>query len=102
MKTDYAQYASRITKFIGQKIGKFTILEIKLLDNDTTLICCKSSRTSEGSEHLEAEHWLTENTFHYNNLSYDHDGNFLDSAPVHLCPQHMRTFERIFNSLSNF
>ena len=102
MKSDYAQFSDKTTQFIGQQIGSFTIIEVKLLDANTTLICCNTTKTDQGTEHMEAEHWLDENTFHYNSLSFDHDGNFIDSEPARIKPQHMRSFEKIFTSLCNY
>ena len=87
--------------YIGQSVGDYTIQDIQSLDNDTALICCKSFLTDFGTAHLEAEHWLTENTFHYNMLYYDEQGDFLFSEPEDLKPEQMRTFERIFTSLSS-
>ena len=92
---------SSIQQLIGQQVGNYTIVQVILLDYNTALICCNDTKTETGTSHMEAEHWRDENTFHYNNLFYDAEGNFIESEPVNMKPQNMRTFERLFASLSN-
>jgi len=87
--------------YVGRSIGEYTIQDVQYLDRDTTLICCKPFMTDFGTAHMEAEHWLTENTFHYNMLYYDEHGNFIFAEPEDLVPEHMRSFERIFSTLAN-
>lgn len=86
--------------FIGKKVGEFEISQILMLDANTALICCKDIQDKDGTTgHLEVEHWLDENTFHYNML-YEVCGEFTDSAPWSMKPSHMREFERVFTSLN--
>lgn len=100
MKTHQPQQPASPDSYVGQSIGEHTIENVIFLDRDTTLICCKSFMTDFGTAHMEAEHWLTENTFHYNTLYYDEHGNFIFSEPEEMRPEQMRTFERIFTSLA--
>lgn len=86
--------------YVGQSVGEYTIEEVLFPDRETTLICCQSIPTDFGTAHLEAEHWLDENTYHYNTLYYDESGNYIFSEPEEMLPEQMRTFERIFNSLT--
>lgn len=79
-------------------VGDYTIEEFLYLDRDTALISCQPFMTDFGTAHLEAEHWLDENTFHYNTLYYDENGDFIFSESEDLKPEHMRTFERIFSN----
>lgn len=84
---------------IGRKVGEFEICQILRLDGNTALICCTDRREEDGTtSHLEVEHWLDENTFHYN-LLFDAGGEFTDSIPHSLKPSHRREFEQIFTSL---
>lgn len=100
MKSDYGRFTAKIAKLIGIKVGQFTIMDVKLLDANTTLICCSEIKNEYGSEHMEAEHWLDENTFHFNNLCFDKQGNFIDSEPASLKLQLRRSFENIFMSIA--
>lgn len=88
-----------INRFIGKEIGGFTIIAILSLDINTRVICCNDIDTEDGSKHLEAEHWLDENTFHFNSLYYDHDGNFIESERVEMPNKDIREFERVFCAL---
>lgn len=87
--------------YVGQSVGDYTIEDVQYLDRDTTIICCRPFLTDFGTAHMEAEHWQTENTFHYNLLYYDEHGDFIFSEPEDLKPEQMRTFERIFTSLAS-
>lgn len=86
---------------IGLQVGIYTISSVSFLDDNTALICCQDVTTEHGTHHFEAEHWLDECTFHYNELYYDTDGNYLETEPVNLKPQLMRTFERLFRTFTN-
>jgi len=86
---------------IGLQVGIYTISNVSFLDDNTALICCQDVVSENGKHHFEAEHWLDECTFHYNELYYDSEGNYLETEPVNLKPQLMRTFERLFCSISN-
>lgn len=100
MEAHTEQQMTSPDSYVGQSIGDYIIRDVIFLDRDTTLICCKSFPTDFGTAHMEAEHWLTENTFHYNTLYYDEQGDFLFSEPEEMKPEQMRTFEQIFTKLA--
>jgi len=101
MSTCNISHTRKPESFIGMIIGGYTIDNVLFLDQNTTLIRCKEINTPTGTSLLEVEHWQDENTFHYNTLHFDSNGDFSEAVHMDMKPQDMRTFEHVFDSLLN-
>lgn len=87
-----------INNFQGVKVGRHTVDLVEMIDKDTCLLSFESEVIGNVLVTTQAERWLDEDKWWFEDNYYDKEGNFIDWTECHrLCETEIKESKNIIN-----